>query len=518
MRSLVASILPAAQHARPSAAQHVGPLSPPLPAARPRARRPRRAAGCVLRVPQRLLLHEAVALADARFGGAFRALRAEAGPDLDARATLCLLLLLERALGPTSAWAPYIDVLPDTYGAPRRGPRLCQPSQCRRRLFLLRRLQGRLNTALACTPRCRAASARARRRRGAGRADGRPRTRRAGDPTWWSAADLALVEGTRLGAAAAAHAAALRRLAAWRDRLLQLHGCARASGHPTLTLHLPPGRPGPSIRRHGVELRGEGSRVMRGRVGGRGLGPPAWTRRPPRPLSRAVSRSAARSEVQRVSLPCLRKPMSSDCRPRSKLGGAWPCRPRWPPSEDAFASQLLITPEDRATHWAAAAGSCTRRPCRRRGAGPGRRARTPCAGRARPCGPARSTCAAWVRPRPAPTPQRGPPPCLRTGTRRGRAGGQCCYAPPTGLRRGTPAAAAECPATRPALRAAGAEGRGGIALVPVADMLDHDPRRHVAWHAGRAGDEDFQFIARAAVPRARAPRRGERRGGGAPDG
>jgi len=63
------------------------------------------------------------------------------------------------------------------------------------------------------------------------------------------------------------------------------------------------------------------------------------------------------------------------------------------------------------------------------------------------------------------------------------------------------------PCDRPALGAAGAEGRGGVALVPVADMLDHDPHRHVAWHAGRAGDEDFQFIARAAVPQARAPRR-----------
>jgi len=102
----------AARPHRSSAAQHARPLSPPEPPARPRARRPRRAAGCVLRVPQRLLLHESVALADVRFGGAFRALRAEAGPGLDARAALCLLLLLERARGPASAWAPYVDVLP----------------------------------------------------------------------------------------------------------------------------------------------------------------------------------------------------------------------------------------------------------------------------------------------------------------------------------------------------------------------------------------------------------------------
>ena len=42
------------------------------------------------------------------------------------------------------------------------------------------------------------------------------------DPTWWPQADLEVVEGTRLGAAAAHQRATLRQLAAWRDRLLQL--------------------------------------------------------------------------------------------------------------------------------------------------------------------------------------------------------------------------------------------------------------------------------------------------------
>ncbi len=42
------------------------------------------------------------------------------------------------------------------------------------------------------------------------------------DPTWWPEADLAIVEGTRLGAAAAHQHATLAQLALWRDRLLQL--------------------------------------------------------------------------------------------------------------------------------------------------------------------------------------------------------------------------------------------------------------------------------------------------------
>lgn len=50
---------------------------------------------------------------------------------------------------------------------------------------------------------------------------------------------------------------------------------------------------------------------------------------------------------------------------------------------------------------------------------------------------------------------------------------------------------------------AGGEARSGIALVPVADMLDHEPSRHMAWHAGRAGDADFHFISHTPVPKAR---------------
>ena len=33
-----------------------------------------------------------------------------------------------------------------------------------------------------------------------------------------------------------------------------------------------------------------------------------------------------------------------------------------------------------------------------------------------------------------------------------------------------------------------------ICLCPVSDLLDHNPSRHVAWHTGPDGQDDFQFI------------------------
>lgn len=36
--------------------------------------------------------------------------------DTDPRHVLCVLLILERARGPSSEWAPYIDILPQAYG------------------------------------------------------------------------------------------------------------------------------------------------------------------------------------------------------------------------------------------------------------------------------------------------------------------------------------------------------------------------------------------------------------------
>ena len=70
-----------------------------------------------MRVPQCLLMHEGMAYLDRDFGPAFRRLREEAGPALDKRLVLCLLLLVERARGAASAWAPYVNVLPTSYSA-----------------------------------------------------------------------------------------------------------------------------------------------------------------------------------------------------------------------------------------------------------------------------------------------------------------------------------------------------------------------------------------------------------------
>ena len=49
------------------------------------------------------------------------------------------------------------------------------------------------------------------------------------------------------------------------------------------------------------------------------------------------------------------------------------------------------------------------------------------------------------------------------------------------------------------LESAGGVNKPGIALVPVADLLDHDPRRHVAWHTGPCGTRPFHFITLAPV-------------------
>ena len=76
-------------------------------------------AECIVRVPARCLLRVAVGLEDLQYGKAVHALRDESGPELDTRYLLCLVLLLERAKGPASAWAPYINALPATYSEPR---------------------------------------------------------------------------------------------------------------------------------------------------------------------------------------------------------------------------------------------------------------------------------------------------------------------------------------------------------------------------------------------------------------
>ena len=76
------------------------------------------AADAFLRVPQDTLLHVGAAQRDPVYGLLFSQLELQAHAEMDARYMLCLLLILERAKGSKSAWAPYIDFLPTAYGRP----------------------------------------------------------------------------------------------------------------------------------------------------------------------------------------------------------------------------------------------------------------------------------------------------------------------------------------------------------------------------------------------------------------
>lgn len=49
---------------------------------------------------------------------ACREVKARAGDALDERSALCLFLILERARGDASLWAPYIQFLPESYDDP----------------------------------------------------------------------------------------------------------------------------------------------------------------------------------------------------------------------------------------------------------------------------------------------------------------------------------------------------------------------------------------------------------------
>lgn len=42
----------------------------------------------------------------------------------------------------------------------------------------------------------------------------------------------------------------------------------------------------------------------------------------------------------------------------------------------------------------------------------------------------------------------------------------------------------------------------GLALVPYADLLDHDPSAHIAWHAGFSGHDDFQMVTFSPIAKA----------------
>lgn len=50
---------------------------------------------------------------------------------------------------------------------------------------------------------------------------------------------------------------------------------------------------------------------------------------------------------------------------------------------------------------------------------------------------------------------------------------------------------------------AGGVDKPGVALLPMGDLLNHDPERHVAWHTGPAGLDAFHFITHTPVGQAR---------------
>ena len=49
---------------------------------------------------------------------------------------------------------------------------------------------------------------------------------------------------------------------------------------------------------------------------------------------------------------------------------------------------------------------------------------------------------------------------------------------------------------------AGGVDKPGVALLPVGDLLDHDPVRHVAWHTGPTGTDPFSFISCSPIRKA----------------
>ncbi|GIL66105.1 hypothetical protein Vafri_19712 [Volvox africanus] len=161
----------------------------------------------IITLPQHLLMHAGTALNDPTYGPAFRALRAEMAsasaarpvdsspaanpaPDpcigaepreasapaaavpysywdrggLSDRELLCMLLIVERARSAASDWAPYIDILPESYD----------------------------------------------------------------DPAWWDASSLELLRGTRISRAVVAYRPGLERLVAAMKRLLEIHSRVHA--------------------------------------------------------------------------------------------------------------------------------------------------------------------------------------------------------------------------------------------------------------------------------------------------
>ena len=112
----------------------------------------------------------------------------ELGTCVDQRNVLCVLLILEKARGDTSVWAPYIDILPQEYGKNPRGSghtnyiiTLC--SLYDMRVFLTPHLD---------------------------------------DPYWWSSEELGMVQGTRLGRAIEEYRPGIDLISSWTKRLEEI--------------------------------------------------------------------------------------------------------------------------------------------------------------------------------------------------------------------------------------------------------------------------------------------------------
>ena len=53
------------------------------------------------------------------------------------------------------------------------------------------------------------------------------------------------------------------------------------------------------------------------------------------------------------------------------------------------------------------------------------------------------------------------------------------------------------------MRLTGKDGAKMVALVPVIDMLDHNPEHRVSWTTGSKGDQAFQLVTHSGVARVR---------------
>ena len=135
---------------------------------------------------------------------------------------LCLLLIVERAKGEASLWHPYIQYLPEIYGAPLR--KFCpkdSASGCTTKpIFAAKSLNRYITVSIWIRfwhfnkvrrlPECNF---------------GRQLIKfkaLADDPLWWGEEEVALLGGTRLEIAVKQHHKIAAKLTGWRNRLVQL--------------------------------------------------------------------------------------------------------------------------------------------------------------------------------------------------------------------------------------------------------------------------------------------------------